>query len=84
VQEIPQTLGVDSPFGRKLKQDRPELLAQVRGTRQQIIHGVLRVLQFLVVGNEAAGFYREDKVLRGGIVPAFESVDSRQAIEAIV
>src|SRR6185312_13806649 len=84
LQQALQPLRVYLPFGRKLKQNRTKLLAQMFRARQQIIKRVLRIFQFLVVCDKPAGFHRKYKISGSGIFPGLKGFNGRQAIKTVV
>src|SRR6202035_3071033 len=83
-QKICQSPGVYPPVWRELKQDRTQLRPEVGGSREQIVYSILRILQLLIVGDEAAAFNRKDEVGGGGFAPVVEGAGIRQPIEAVV
>src|SRR5215470_3229543 len=72
------------PFRGKLKENWPELFVQARGARKQIFNGVLRILQFLVVGEKTAALHSKNEIRWRCITPRIECFGRRQTVEAVV
>src|SRR5438270_1599372 len=51
---------------------------------KDVIESIFRIFKLLIVRDESAGFYREDKIVRRSVSPGFKSFDRGQAIEAVV
>src|SRR5690349_7997569 len=84
LQKLRQATQVQSPFGRKLKQDWSQLFPQSLGSRQKVVESVLGFLQLLVVSQESAGFDGKFEIFWRRVAPCAQALDFREPIEAVV
>src|SRR5207302_2152017 len=82
--ELLEPLDIHPPAGWKLEQDRTEPPFQLFDHSHELLDGLFRVPEFLVVGDEAAGFDGEAEVRRRFAAPAFQRGRRGQGVEAVV
>jgi hypothetical protein len=83
-QEIAQSLMVKPPTRRKLKEDGPELFPEVFSYLQKFDDGLLGFPQLPIVGDVAAGLYRELECGRCLSQPVFTASVSRYLVKTAV
>jgi len=83
-EQIFEALEVNLPFGRKLKENWTKFSMQTRGAREQILHSILGIFQFLIVSKEAAALHSKNKIRRCHITPRIECFGSRQTVKAVI
>src|SRR5690242_17531188 len=84
LQKCLQALHVHSPARRQLKEDGAQLFLQRLGARQEVLQRVFRLLELLVVSQEAAGFHREAEACRRCLAPGVEGRHTGQFVEAVI
>jgi hypothetical protein len=67
-----------------LIEDGSELRTERAGAREEPVDRLARVAQLLHVGQEAAGFHREQESGWGAVPPGSERVRFRESVEGVV
>src|SRR4051812_14439476 len=84
VEKDAQPLDVDRPVGRQLKQHRTERPTETIGASEEAMERLLRILQLLHVGQEAARLDRVGEPARRAASPRGEGRRIRKAVEGVV
>src|SRR5438067_8684343 len=84
LEEFCQTLGIDTPGGRKLEEDWSKFFPQCFSARKKFVQRVLRVFQLFVVRKKSAGLYSKAKGRGSGIAPGVHRFKFGQHVEAVI
>lgn len=82
--KLVQSLNVELPAGRQLKQRGPEPPPQSRNLREKLLVTLFRVFQFAVMSNVAAGLDGKAEFSGGFAAPGGERFGRGKSVKAVV
>src|SRR5690606_3056189 len=79
-----QTIEIEPPARRQLKQDRAEFIAETLDGAEHPVQALLRIPELLHMGDVAVCLDREAEVVRRLLAPGGEGLTFREAVERAV